>query len=335
MTQRRNASPHRMARTRAALIFAIVGVIVAYELWPTTIILNGPVLGLVGLIVALALLPIISELSLPGIGTIKLNDLLREAAPAAKRVEAATAAEAQETPEMRSDAHDVARRLQLATFASRLSEGQPLPAMIGLRADIENRIETVFRELYGTTPRTVPTALVRLGQDGYLDDDQLQLGLLLVRSLNIAVQDPKTSPEAANRLASLGAVFTESLARPALVSTLEFREQVAKVLASDERLSVRREVRAGRRIADFRVRFHDAEWLVDAKAPQPEQAKRVVRTSVDQLAELLRWFRINKGVLVVPDETSLSERMIEREGDLSIAITPIEELLKTLTSNET
>jgi hypothetical protein len=314
------------------LICGIVVVIVAYELWPTTIIINGPVLGLIGLIVALALLPSISELSVPGIGTIKLNDLLREAAPAAERVEAATTAEAKETSGTPPDARDIARRLDLATFASRLSEGQPLPAMIALRADIEDRIGTVFRELYGAPPRTAPAALVRLAQDGYLDDDQVQLGLLLVRSLNMAVHDPRTSPEVANSLASLGAVFAESLTRPALTSTLAFHEQVAEVLASDERLSVQREVRAGRRIADFHVRFNDAEWLVETKAPQPEQAERLVRASVDQLVELLRWFRIKKGVLVVPDHIRLSERTVEREGDLSIAITPISELLKTLTA---
>ena len=57
-----------------------------------------------------------------------------------------------------------------------------------------------------------------------------------------------------------------------------------------------------------------------------------MRASVDQLVELLRWFRIKKGVLVVPDHIRLSERTVEREGDLSIAITPISELLKTLTA---
>jgi hypothetical protein len=122
-------------------------------------------------------------------------------------------------------------------------------------------------------------------------------------------------------------VFATSLKRPELVSEAELHEAVAEVLDSDRRLKVERNVRAGRRIADFRVRRGDRAWLVEVKGARGSEPQRRIREGVDQLDELLRWFRLTKGVLVVPDKTTLpTKRSVERPGGISILIERLSDL---------
>jgi len=296
--------------------------VVAHELWPRKVLLDGPVLGSLAIVVLLVLLPHVAEIEVPGFGKVTL----REAESTAKRVRARSELEraAQGVDQ------DVARQLQLGDLASRLVDQQPLSAIIALRSELEQKIEDVYRGLYAERPDSPVAALNRMARDGFLDGDQFQLGVLLLAALDKTVHSASVSESTARDAVSLGEAFADSLARPRLTEALTMQEQVFRILDSVEDLEYQREPTAGRgrQRADFLARRGDEQWIGEIKWMDATRDLSVQRRlAVDQLDNVLKVFATTQGVLVVQDGVPLpAKSVISRSGGVTITFVALSEL---------
>jgi hypothetical protein len=221
------------------------------------------------------------------------------------------------------------RALQLGDVASRLATEQPLSAIVALRTELEQKLDLVYRALYGESPNSANAVLVRLAQDGHLDADQFQLGSLLLMSLDAAVHAASATRSTAQHAVSLGEIFAQSLARPALAEAVRLEEQVFRVLSTIPGLEIRRQPTAGRgrHRADFVVRQGDETWIgeirrIDLTSDVREQLRR----AVDQLDNMLPRFQTTRNRRCPGWCPAPGERVVSRVGEVRISLVTVSEL---------
>jgi hypothetical protein len=290
--------------TRAALAVALVVLLIAYQLWPRSVKLDTPVLGLIALLVVLVALPLVEELTLPGGVSAKMRQQLRDAERSVTKLQDETSVPASRTID------GAAESMALPDYLASLAAQQPAASLMALRAELEDRLRETYSEFYDERPpHSSLEILRRLLRDDRIDTDQADLVLRLLEIGNQAAHARDVRPEEAEQAVAYGQTLLSSISRRTAESPRDFEDQVARELQSIPSARIDRRVRITSHLldqpleADFIVSTSNGRCVVEARFVRTLRSLESSITAARLVAyAALREGAADRAVIVVPDE---------------------------------